>query len=134
MSWWKSIGGGWPMWLGHLMFPERPHGSWALNLPQRPGDMGAIFLDDYIQRQALRSIRKVFLGYKTSKKWGEDLYLKETENELILFWIIVFSKLSVLEKRAYGQDKSGYSIIKLRVTVRLSWSTSYFKIHICSIF
>ena len=66
--------------------PERLYGNWALNLPERQRDMGTIFLDDYIQRHSSRIQvdPKVFLGYKTSKKLGEDLYLKETENEFIL--------------------------------------------------
>ena len=64
------------------MFSERIYGSWAPSLPQRQETWVLFFLIIF-KDIALRSIRKVFLGYKTSKKL-EDLFLKETENKFIL--------------------------------------------------
>lgn len=52
-------------------------------MPQR-GDRGIIFLDDYILKAGLPGPGESFLGYKISKRLGEDLHLKGAKKEFTI--------------------------------------------------
>lgn len=76
-------------------------------------------------------MRKAFLPFKTGKR----RFATPKGEERIYNWKL--SKFSAIERRMPGacsQEESGLSIIKLRGTVKLSWSIFYFKIHTCSYF
>lgn len=51
---------------------------------QRDGEIWVLFFLVIIFKDSSQIHKKGVLGYKTSKKLGEDLYLKEAENEFIL--------------------------------------------------
>lgn len=51
---------------------------------QRDGEIWVLFFLVIIFKDSSQIYKKGVLGYKTSKKLGEDLYLKEAENEFIL--------------------------------------------------
>ena len=47
----------------------------------RNWELGDYFLKITFQMNMFKSLRKTFLGCKTGKRLGEDLYIKEVEKE-----------------------------------------------------
>lgn len=73
------------MWIGHLCFLIGIYQSQSFILSQKMGYRRTIFLEDYISKRCLPGHReRYFLGPKTGKRSGEDLYLQIAEKEFVI--------------------------------------------------
>lgn len=69
--------------LSPLCLLTNAFGSWMPPSPQRLRGVLSLLMITF-QRMDPRSLKNPFLGYKTGKKPGEDLHIKEVEKEFTM--------------------------------------------------